>query len=64
MGTLQARQVPHDVWSPVAVTNYAKIHDRLTLLKSDGVLKFALKVSASSAEFGNNSSTIREITTT
>ncbi len=26
LGTLQTRKISHDVWSPIAVTNYTKVH--------------------------------------
>jgi hypothetical protein len=34
MGILQTRKVSHDVWSPVAVTYYTKIHCVFTELLS------------------------------
>ena len=33
LGTLQTRKIPHDVWSPIAVTDYAEIHDVFTAFK-------------------------------
>jgi hypothetical protein len=61
VGTLKARQVPHDVRSPVPVSNHTEVHDCFTVLKSFCCWEFAITAKANAACFGKAAAGSSEI---